>query len=273
MSQIATFYDHMTEIAKQEKIPVFEAMQEAKKLGIELLEISQNNVVGREDEIARELAYAGLGISAIPAYFDFGRDRDVDRQSEPVLEAAQFLGAKKLLVIPGFFQEGDSEESRAAQVESIIDCVNRLAEKAAGYGVSLTMEDFDNALSPISTVEGLRRVLDGCPALSCCFDTGNFRFAGQELSYAYDALRDRIGHVHLKDRSYTGGEGLWSLTAADGQTLYPAPVGGGDLDLKGIVEKLRAGGYDGIYTVEHYGAPHMLEFLKSSVQWLSELGL
>ena len=67
MAVLATFYDHIKEIAKQENIPVVEAMKEAKALGIEKLEISGNNILGREDELGQELAYTELGISGIPA--------------------------------------------------------------------------------------------------------------------------------------------------------------------------------------------------------------
>ena len=121
-------------------------MKEAKALGIEKLEISGNNILGREDELGQELAYTELGISGIPAYFDFGRDLDVKKQSEPILEAARYLGADKLLVIPGFLQEQDSREVQEKQIQNMVDSVNALAELAAGYGVALVMEEYDLSL-------------------------------------------------------------------------------------------------------------------------------
>ncbi len=268
MSKIATFYDHVRDAARQEGVSFTEALQEVKKLGVELLEVSQNNILGREDEAGRELAYAGLGISSVPAYFNFGRDLDVDKQSEPTLEAAEFLGAHKMLVIPGFFAPEDGPEERERQVENIVSCINRLAVKAAGYGISLVMEDFDNLLSPISTTAGIQRVLDGCPDLSFCFDTGNFRFMAEDALEAYREFRGRIGHVHLKDRAYTGKAGEQGLTALDGQDLYPSPVGSGEIPIGQIVAALCGDGYDGAYTIEHYGAVHMLDYLKESCAWL-----
>ncbi len=268
MNKIATFYDHVKDVAHQEKISMTEALLEVKALGVELLEISQNNVIGREDELGRELAYTGLGISSIPAYFDFGRDMDVTKQSEPTLEAAKFLGAGKLLVIPGFFSAEDGPEERERQIKNMIECINRLADQAAGYGVSLVMEDYDSELAPFSTIEGVRRFLDSCPGLSCCFDTGNFRYSGEDELDAYEKLRDRIGHVHLKDRAYMGADGEHPRTAADGKKLYAAYVGGGALQLGEIMTRLRRDGYEGAYTVEHYGAPAMLDYLKKSVSWV-----
>lgn len=269
MNRIATFYDHVREISRQEKISMTEALLEVKSLGIELLEVAQNSVIGREDELGRELSYAGLGISSIPSYFDFGRDGDVDRQSEPTLEAAQFLGADRLLVIPGFFAPEDGPGERERQTKNMIDCINRLADKAAGYGVSLVMEDFDSDRVPYCSAPQVRRFLDNCPGLSCCFDTGNFRYAAGDELEAYELLKDRITHVHLKDRAYVQSNGEFGVTASDGQKLYPAPVGSGALKLEEILSRLKRDGYEGVYSIEHYGAGAMLDCLKRSAAWVA----
>lgn len=266
--RIGTFYDHIKSIAQQEKISLMDALKHARELGVEALEISQNSVIGREDELGNELASAGLSITSIPSYFDFGRNPDVDFQSEPTLEAARFLGAKKLLVIPGFFEEQDSPEEQEHQVQNMIDCINRLADKAAGYGVSLVMEDFDSTKAPFATYQGVRRFLNACPGLSCCFDTGNFRFSAQDELEAFDALRDRITHVHLKDRAYCPAGEPGALLAADGQGLAPSPVGEGEIQIGELLSRLKEMGYSGDLVIEHYGAPQMMKFLRRSVEWV-----
>jgi len=268
--QIATFYDHVKDIARQEGIGLTEALQRVRGLGITHLEVMQNSVVGREDELGHELAYVGLEISTIPAYFDFGRDTDVEKQAVPTLEAAQFLGAKKILAIPGFTREGDSPEERQRQMESMIACMGRLAELAGRYGVSLVMEEYDNPLAPFATVEGVRSFLDGCPALGCCFDTGNFRFMAEDELAAYDQLKDRIAHVHLKDRAFSPAWGTHAVTAADGQVLYPAPVGKGEIQIAQVLDRLKRDGYEGICTIEHYGAGNMWAVMQESAGWLRE---
>ncbi len=268
--KLATFYDHVKDIAHQEKIPLTEALQRVRSLGLTHVEVSQNSLLGREDELGHELAYVEMGISSIPAYFDFGRDTDVDKQSEPTLEAARYLGAGKLLVIPGFFHEGDTPQERARQMESMADCINRLAEKAAGYGVALVMEEYDSPLAGFSTTEGVRFFLDRCPGLSCCFDTGNFRFAAEDEIDAYAALKGRIAHVHLKDRALAPDWGQHKAVAADGQALYPAPVGRGVIQIREALALLGRDGYEGICTIEHYGAANMWDALQASVSWLRE---
>ena len=72
-----------------------------------------------------------------------------------------------------------------------------LAELAGRYGLSLVMEEYDNELSPIATMEGVRRFLDGCPALSCAFDTGNFRFANQAVALVCGIFGSFVGLMSM----------------------------------------------------------------------------
>ncbi len=274
MAVIATFYDHVRDISRQERISMMEALGAARELGVQALEISGNNLLGREDEVGQELAYYDLGISSIPAYFDFGKNGDVKGQATPFLEAAQYLGAPRLLVIPGFVEEGASPQEREEQTQRMVEGVCRLGDLALDYGVSLAMEEYDSPRAPFARTEEVRRFLEACPALECAFDSGNFRYAGESWEEAYEALRDRIGHVHLKDRAFSPLGGEEPKLALDGTPLYPAPVGGGGLGLEKLVDRLRSDGYDGTYTVEHYGAPRALEYLSQSVKWLRDrLGL
>lgn len=268
MASLATFYDHIIDISRQEGIPVMEAMQRVKELGVEFLEVSQNSVIGREDELGQQLSFAGLGISTIPSYFDFGRDRDVEKQSAPILESARFLGASRILVIPGFWDLSDSEEKKKRQLLQMREGVLRLSELSEKYGVSLVMEEYDSETAPFSTAEGVRGFLDACPKLSCAFDTGNFRFAAQDELKAYELLKDRISHVHLKDRAYRPQNGEEAKTAVDAVPLYPAPVGFGEIKIEELISRLRKDGYDGIYTIEHYGSNAMLDYLERSVKWV-----
>lgn len=268
MLKLATFYDHIRDIARQEQISAAQAMHLAREAGVEALEVSSVNLEAEGTEaIGRALEEAGLGVSAIPAYLNFGRDSDVERQVLPLLESAGALGTDKIMVIPGFFAPEDSPAAREEQTVRMEEGINRMADLAAGRGISLVMEDYDNETAPFSTMEGLRRFLDHCPGLSCAFDTGNFRYMGQDVRAAYDLLRDRIGHVHLKDRAYASFGGEPARTAVDGTDLYPCPVGSGSLPLSEILTRLREDGYSGFCTLEHYDSQHMLDYLRQSASW------
>lgn len=272
MPVIATFYDHILDISAQQSISTAEALQEARSLGISQLEVSFHNGDGHAQALARELSAAGMGVSAIPAYFSFGRDADVAAQAQPAFRLAKELGADRLLVIPGFVQGGPKEVEY--QTQAMVTAVARLGELADQEGLRLTMEDYDNASAPFSTSAGMLRFLSACPTLTACFDTGNFRFMAEDTLSAYEALGGRIGHVHLKDRAYSPTYGDDGLTAADGVALYPCPVGQGEMPIAQVLERLKADGYSDTYTIEHYGARDMLACLKASAAWLRpRLGL
>lgn len=268
MSVTATFYDHVLDAARQEKISMAEALAETRAMGFTLLETSFTNVQGRVREAGRELSAAGLGISAMPAFFNFGVDPDVEKQARPVIDVAKELDVPTLLVIPGFIQEdqGDPE----TQTLAMIDGVKRLEELAAQAGLGMTMEDFDGLAAPFSTSGGMLRFIEACPSLTATFDTGNFRFMAEDELSAYQALRRHIAHVHLKDRALAPQFGQDILHAVDGVDLYPCPVGAGSIRIPEILDLLKADGYQGIYTAEHYGADPMLECLRRSAQWLKE---
>lgn len=262
---IATFYDHILDISRQESCLVPEALEKVRKLGVTALEVSFANTEGRAREIAGELAAAGMGITTMPVFFNFESDTDVGAQAERVFDAAETIGAKTLLVIPGFVPEGADREECTHQM---VECTRRLFELADKSGLSLTMEDFDNECSPISDSSGLLKFMDAVPGLSACFDTGNFYFAGEDALKAYERLRERIGHVHLKDRAETTDFGAEQRTAVDGSPIHPSPVGAGVIPMEELLARLKADGYGGAYTIEHYGAEPMLECLRRSVEWL-----
>ncbi len=161
---IATFYDHILDIAKQEGCSVQEALSEAKKLGVTALEVSCMNTRGRARELSRELLDAGMGITTMPAFFSFESDPDVEQKAEEFFADAKTIGADTLLVIPGFLPEGaDPEECTRVMIER----TKRLSELAAKAGLALTMEDLRALPSPQARVccalwtlcRGLRPVL------------------------------------------------------------------------------------------------------------------
>lgn len=85
------------------------------------------------------------------------------------------------------------------------------------------------------------------------YDDGNFFYAGDDPMEAFAQFRDRIAHVHLKDR----------FKMADGAS--PA-LGVGIVPCRQILDQLVSTGYDGWFCIEGYGAKDMKEHLKISVE-------
>ncbi len=268
--KLATFFDHIVSISEQEHMPLNEALALAKKMGVELLEVSTGNIetMGKE-EIKRLLDGAELGVSEICAYFDWGR-RTISKEDIELLDKAEYLNTRKMLVIPGFHNEADSPGERNRQVENMISAMNIYAEEAEKHGVALVMEDFDSPLAAFSDIRGVKRFLDNVPKLSFAFDTGNFFPVGENVYDAFETFKDKIRHVHLKDRMTKAPENGTEARAINGIKMYPCPVGSGEIDIAGIIEKIRETGYDDVCTAEFYGSPHSLDYLKKSIAFIKK---
>lgn len=165
----------------------------------------------------------------------------------------------------------DGNDTLGVELSRMVQGMMRLSELAKENGLTLTIEDYDDAMSPIATIGGMKIFLDTIPDLKVAFDTGNFAFSGDDV---LDAKREFIGrtrHVHLKDR-------LWTRTGTgdpkecpDGTLLWPCAVGDGDLPIKEILQELKAVGYNGYAMAEFFGAASYSELIEKSIENLKSL--
>ena len=194
------------------------------------------------------------------------------------------LGAKGCEILSGAVSVGSSPDSRytesvngAYDVKSIggalgdelklmVEGMCRLSELARESGLTLIMEDYDDAMSPIATIEGMKIFLDAITDLKVAFDTGNFAFSGDDVLDAGKEFFARTAHVHMKDR-------LWSHTGSgdpkacvDGTLLWPCAVCDGDIPMDEILRGLKAVGYDGYLMAEFFGAASYAELIEKSAK-------
>lgn len=268
---ITTFYDHAMDISKQENISAPEAMNLLKELGITHYEVLSSGLEEGLDAVLKNFKESGTGTSSLCAFFDFTGEEKADVQIDRMLRWSDALGTKKMLVIPGFYDEGDTQDGKQEKYKRMMDGVQTLVRRAKAEGTMLLMEAFDSVLSPISTIAGLKGVLDAAPDIACAFDTGNFAYSDESELTAYDVFRDRIAFVHFKDRALQKpAEGGEEKITVGGRLLYPSPVGSGCIELEKINTRLQADGYHGDYVIEHFGTPCQLNYHRQSVQWIRE---
>ena len=247
--KMAIFYDHLRRAAIQRGISLEEQLAAAKDLGFELVEMDFADLQA-EPGIWDKLQAAGIGVSSIYCFFDFGKAPQQDMRRALVAEALR-VGAKKIMPIPGFYSS-DKPEIREVERERMLLAMWALVAEATAAGLTVTIEDYDDELSPIRDSDGMRWFLERLPELRVTYDTGNFRYSGEEEMHAFDALQDKIVHVHLKDRALAALKGEPPKTAMDGTLLYPSPTGGGSIPMEQIFMRLKQMRYDGVLTVEHF---------------------
>jgi inosose dehydratase len=166
-----------------------------------------------------------------------------------------------------------------AQWATLLGNLDRLAAAAADRGVLAVLHPHVGTM--VETRDDVDRVLAGSQ-IKLCLDTGHLLIGGTDPLQLAREVPDRIAHTHLKDvdaalaTRVQAGELTYTEAVRDG--MY-TPLGGGDVDIAGIVTALRSNGFDGWFVMEQdtilNGEPTdegPLRDVRASVEYISEVG-
>ena len=242
--RISIFFDHVADISRQEKISITEAASRVRHLGIEGIDVR----VSMPESQLQMLDSLGFTHACAIADINFvkGEQPDVVRHALDFMHRHHYT---RLLVIPGLLPEN----ARPDLAETVCKRIVAFVKEAAKEGVDVMVEDYDNPRSPCYNTATLDKLFAASPQLNHVFDTGNYLFCGEDVMTALHHFRKRIHHVHLKDRA----------AKHDSASLQ---VGSGIVPLKEVIGELLSSGYDGWFTIEHFGAPSMLDYTTQSVE-------
>lgn len=137
----------------------------------------------------------------------------------------------------------------------ICSSLNSLCASAAEFGITVLVEDFDSSDIPCGSCEDMLKLAEYVPGIRFTLDTGNFAFFGEDLLECYGRIRDRIGHVHLKDR------------VSPGDLRVPV-TGTGGLPLREVLTSLKNDGYCGKISIEMFGAECSRRTLSDALSFL-----
>lgn len=265
----SVFYDHILNASRQTGKPLREVIAESARAGIQAVELDLHNFTDTTDHLGL-LADAGIATACVNGHYSMDRAFDTD-QAQAHIDAALRSGTDKILVVPGYLSEEEGSalgkviHDKGATFAFLEACpaavriregLEKIVEMAADKGITVTIEDFDNTSSPLSGLNSMLWYLEKIPGLMCTFDTGNFVTHGDDLFEAWEVLKDRVVHVHCKDR----GDGVVSF-------------GGGHLPCSEILRKMKADGYEGYGAIEHYGATDHLSLILRSTAFMKGLDL
>ncbi len=252
-----TFFHHIAQASKERRETIGDTIRWAVDLGYEAAELDADDLDGTE--LLRE---NGMKVSSIYRNYRWQEKTDI-AQMEDHIRLAVCFGAERIMAIPGFYSGAVDEKEK--ELELMHEGMRKLADIAKENGLTLTIEDYDNALSPIATMEGMNSFLEAVPGLTVTLDTGNFIFSAEDILTAEQMFHNNITHVHLKDR-------LWSRTGAgdileciDGRKLYPCAVGDGDIPIREVLQRLSYKGYAGYVVAEFFGSRSYAENMEKSI--------
>lgn len=145
-------------------------------------------------------------------------------------------------------------ENKEALFETVINAVREIYDYGQSVGVRLVYEDQGYL---INGVEGFGRFLDTVDRdVGVVLDFGNHYNVDEDMEGFFNAFKDRVCHVHVKDVIYAdqpGCEDDWIQTL-HGKFFRVVPMGQGIIDHEKYIKQLEAIGYTGCYGLE-YGAP------------------
>lgn len=118
---------------------------------------------------------------------------------------------------------------------------------------------------PDSKIEDISYILKSLPDLKFVLDTGNFFCVGEDVVKAYEILREKIVHVHVKD---------WRINPCGAMMRANLPrfegcaIGDGLLPNLDIIKMLKRDNYSGSLVLEMNACKINLEILDRSADFL-----
>lgn len=210
--------------------------------GTNVLDLSDRD----HDEFREVLRNEGFGLSAIGSPIGkiaiteaFGPHLD---RFERAIELARFYDCPRIRVFSFYIPAGSDPVGHRPEV---LRRMVALAERAQAAGVLLLLENEKGIYG--DTPERVLDVLEGAasPALGGAFDPANFLEVGADVAAAWDLLRERSVHIHVKDY--------------DVNLHKNVPAGRGQGRIPEIIADAVAHGYSGYCTLE----PHLVVAEKS----------
>ena len=192
-------------------------------------------------QLAARAENLGVKIANLGTYpgAGFSRDSEEDREAAveelfQTLQVARQLGVRSVRVRPG---EGDDP----AIIDRIVPYFQRSARKAEELGIYMGIENHAGNLAgnPDACIELCEKV--GSKYFGVLYEPCNLAHGGVDYKEAFERFSRSIPitHVHIKDG------------AQRGDKFERTMLGDGDIDVRWVVEKLLAAGYEGDLALEY----------------------
>lgn len=283
--KISVFYAHILQAAEQTKKALPELLCGVKEAGIDAVEMELAYLESHEETHAL-LEKAGLGVSCIYQFYEMdSTDAAIQakerKKAECHIAMAKRVGAKRILVVPGFLGDEEAKEMKKctdyAQMAAFMENNEKVQSMKSGMeyivtlgeqeGITVTVEDFDDYKSPVFGMLGILWFLKNVQGLRYTLDMGNFVYSDEDVLEAWELLKDYVAHVHCKDR----GEDEGATPTPLNKGLLPVAVGEGYMPIAQLIVELKNVGYDGYLAIEHFDAKNQENCMKRSAAFLRSL--
>jgi inosose dehydratase len=275
--KLSIFFEHILEAQEQTGLSLSNILDQIKRWGYEGIEINLDYAVQNPDTIML-LRQKGFRFSCIYQFYDWEKSTDLTKAKLHV-DTAVRLSAGKILVVPGFFNDKETElfhnlhkkdeiykmMDSLDSVKNITSMLWQTVQYAQEKHITVTLEDFDSANSPCAKTYQLLYFFERIKGLKFTMDCGNFAYSDEDAAEAFNQLKEYMAHIHLKDR---GRESCLPEGLHYNKGLAPVPTGSGYIPIARFVEEAEAMGYKDYFAIEHFGSPDQLTFMQKSAAFM-----
>ena len=232
-------------LAKQAGIPYVDVMNPSQRRVAEY-------VRGGERTDVRTHCYIGS------VSFFSNRENSIRRLLLRHLRSAEALGAKLFMIVPVNAQIDEliCRKLGKAEARKRLEKYFSLAvDLARGRNIRVCFETTPQDYTCLSGAEDCRWILERLPELGLVYDTANMLSHGDDPLEYYEALKNHIVYVHLKDVTLVKAGLLDCILGAertkDGCVMKCCVSGQGVIPLAEILNRMERDGYKGKYALEY----------------------
>ncbi len=238
------------------QMPADRVLKEAASLGLPAVEAGPEGLLpAGPSEVSDLLAGYGLGLVGgfVPAVLHDPARRDLEL--ELVERRAEFFAAAGadvvvLAVMSGSESFGEFVEIDDGAWKTLFESLKMVEEICDRHGIAVSMHHHYGTV--VERDDQLKRFLEGSE-MGLCLDTGHLALGGSDPVEIAEIAGPRVNHAHLKDVDLGVAKRLadreLSFKEAAQKNAF-RPLGEGDVDVGGVVDRLENSGYSGWYVLE-----------------------
>jgi inosose dehydratase len=238
------------------QMPADRVLKEASSLGIGAVEAGPEGLLPADPNAVSDLLDRyGLGLVGgfVPAVLHDPARREaelalVERRAKffaaagaDVVVLAAMSGSESF----GEFVELDDDSWR--ELFQSLESVGKICDR---HGIAVSLHQHYGTV--VEHDDQLKRFLDGSE-MGLCLDTGHLVIGGSDPVGIAELAGPRVNHVHLKDVNLEVAGRLASRELSFKEAAQKdafRPLGEGDVDVGGVVDRLESSGYRGWYVLE-----------------------
>lgn len=238
------------------QMPADRVLEEASSLGLPAVEAGPEGLLPSDpSEVSDLLARYDLKLVGgfVPAVLHEPGVRE--EQLEIVEKRARFFAAAGADVVVLAVMSGSDDFGPFVEIgddawKRLFESLEMVEEICGRHGIAVSLHHHYGTV--IEGDDQLKRFLEGS-AMGLCLDTGHLVLGGSDPVEIAEIAGPRVNHVHLKDVDL----GVAGRLAARELSFKEAaqknafrPLGKGDVDVAGVVDRLEGSGYSGWYVLE-----------------------